>query len=335
MLGPVSGWRRGRLRRPITIAALLASSLAARAGSIPEPAKVPVEGAQHPVFLAMPAGSTVEVNARFGQAVEGKGAGKVVAALDASLSRWRKERALAERAVQVEAAGEGLRIVVPAEGAMKDALDSLVAALGEEGRELRELFLIPRGPGKDGEEGEVLPDPRHEKGERIDAPADWWRASFAAEGPFPLSEDPHLFSVAALDDGALPEVRGMPLHLEGIRIVYGNGSVEMRDYDPRTEEIADRLTHALAHLFPGKPPELIGPRGRRGAIIHIENPPGRQGYSFAVARDDSLVVRYPGAFRYREYELMRAIAEVIHGAELAPVLHWHRGDVYIFNVWER
>lgn len=157
--------------------------------------------------------------------------------------------------------------------------------------------------------------------------------------------------------------RVMSLHLPDIRVCYGCAQDTFVDPDPRTAQVGAALTEALERrfdrsriwVFPGNRNWTTPVPTTRDNDVGVEKiiNHGRVGYCFGVDSFPLLQDVGPDVFRYREPELMEAVADAVRQLGLAPVITWQRfgnplpgpamagmahpmqPTVYVVNVWER
>jgi hypothetical protein len=138
------------------------------------------------------------------------------------------------------------------------------------------------------------------------------------------------------EDGEIPEVRLMPLALPDVRVVHGLlTDVEDLPWAPDASEVARALMRHLTERFGTRPrPTFYNKSGEAdGAVDRIEAF-GRQGYAFAIGMsDDEMQQPHPHGLRFRENEMLLAVADLVRELELAPMFHWIRNDPYIVNLW--
>ena len=198
-----------------------------------------------------------------------------------------------------------------------------IGALGRVRQVMRRGTVLFEAPGSAA--GEVA---KHER------EAAFWQAVFDPAAPQPAAEG-ELFSMVKSASGAmLPEVRDQPLRLEGVRIIYGTPMVSYVGHTESSARVAERVNAALRARFGGEAPITIDREGRAGKAEQIEQS-GRTGFGFAIRRGRELEERLPKGVRFRERELMEALAIAIRDLDLEPVIVWSRGSVYIFNLWQR
>ena len=182
----------------------------------------------------------------------------------------------------------------------------------------------------------AVDDPRY-CGESIDED-DWWDRSFANSAPQPDSEPEGgpSFLLIQSAEGPIPEARLMRLQFDDVRISYGLADVEDRDPGVRDAEIAATLRSILQREFRGVPPEYFNKTGARNGALDAITSHGKPGYAFALSGlVPEFVVHYPGCFRCREHEMLRALRELVLSVGLAPVIHWSRdAGTWIFNLWD-
>jgi len=165
---------------------------------------------------------------------------------------------------------------------------------------------------------------------------EFWQKSFDGNEPIPYSEDVDgMFQVITLNDGnVLSELRGPTIYIPGLRISYELANVDDLPYDEVSEKASQLLQLKLAKYFYGDVPDIYNKESEPdGPLDRIEKD-GRKGFAFVIKRDHMLE-GYHSRFRMKEYEMFLALREVIDEMGLEPVIHWYRGDVYIFNIWER
>lgn len=195
----------------------------------------------------------------------------------------------------------------------------------------------------------------------------YWDAVWDLDGVPPRSESPLHLRAGRWDARSRTvrlDERLLTLHVPGVRIAYGVLQGGLTDGPTeRSEAVAAALEDALRTrfdreriwVFPGDtgwaPPV---PMARDGSVgVEPLEHRGRKGYSFAVDCAPLLQDVGPDVFRYREPELMEAMAEVIRRLDLAPVVLWQRfGDPldvaamagsphpfsptsYLLELWER
>ena len=128
------------------------------------------------------------------------------------------------------------------------------------------------------------------------------------------------------------EHRGTPLYFPGTRIGYGIVPFGQVPPDQRTEQVRRALILALGEgwqtLFkaPGKGQLRPQPLRRDGAVDQIEKIVcgTRVGYLFSIEAIQLLTRPSPSTCRFREYELMEAVLDVVARLGLAPVVMWQR-----------
>ncbi len=303
---------------------------------------VPVEGTSHPAFASAGPEDALDVYLVFGLAVDSR------LSLGPSILKpfraWRRAliassdgKAVIERRVD----RRSLNVVVYGVAQPAAAVARLVEAYRLSRLQLSEVFLVRHALDSSGELADTVADPRMP--EAVDYPdtESFWRAVFDPDSAPPPSEDPsRMASPMTFSDGqVLYETRGMPLYLPGVRIVYGTSEVEILPPDLRAKQVAQVLRRRLFNIFPsGTAPAFFDGDGQKRRVTRVRHGQ-RIGYSFAIKRDPDSVgffaVRYPEAFRFREYELMRGVASAIERLGLEPVILWNRGQFFVLNVWER
>ncbi|MGO8997725.1 MAG: hypothetical protein ACLQVI_30780 [Polyangiaceae bacterium] len=179
-----------------------------------------------------------------------------------------------------------------------------------------------------------------------DDPGEWWRACFDPNAAPPLSEDR---AELARDDNALLETgrttfaerRGLPLHVREMRICYGLGEGAFEETpSERASEIARALRVAIKERFgpgeSGAAPSAYNRRHETDAPLDAMRAGGKVGYSCAFHATDLREFLHDHLFRYREYELMLAVRDVIRALSLEPVVCWRRFQGrYVIQLWER
>ena len=132
------------------------------------------------------------------------------------------------------------------------------------------------------------------------------------------------------------EIR-IPIWDPEVTVRYGIADeVEDLEWEPRATEVARGVLAALSERFGGAPPTLWNKSSEaNGPVDRIERE-GRQGYGFAIQMNDDAMFRtYPGAVRFREYEMVLAMCDAVKALDLEPVVEWSRFDPYVVNLWER
>lgn len=165
---------------------------------------------------------------------------------------------------------------------------------------------------------------------------EWWKASFDRSMTAPDSEDPDRLSSIVLGGKMLMEERQQNLNASSFRLVYGTpGHFKLIRDDKRTKEVNKSIASSLEAVFGRNRPQFIAPGGAknqsRTMIVK-----GRRGYTFAFLRDaPQLIEKKSKGFRYKEQELIDALALSIDALDLESTIHWSRSKVFIFNIWER
>jgi hypothetical protein len=164
---------------------------------------------------------------------------------------------------------------------------------------------------------------------------EFWENSFDESKPPPYPEDIEgMYSYMVTEEGGyVSELRGSIIHFPNLRIGYGLVDIDYLDYDETSGKASEVLQEKLAKYFYDEVPAVFNREPEMdGPLDRIEYN-GRKGLAFAIKRDD--VVEYYGyGYRYKEYEIFLALRELIEEMGLSSVIHWDRGDVYIFNLWE-
>jgi len=329
---------------------------------------LPAEGFDHPLFATVPETCAMSCVIGFAAPVQAEG----VEALQAIVDGWSKSTdwraAGGEPGFAIEFDGAFLSVGLLGVPGAARPLHALVARLGEAIGPVREVALGLSEVDQDGHPGafvedtrlapcaegyrelldaneRICLDTREESGEaeaEIDAYRSdllmqaYWRSSFDAAQPFPPRTDPRgMFSVVKYDDGSLvTERRCLLPYLPGVRIGYGLVEVEDRPVEQRHHEASRVVQACLERSFPeGTRPPVFNKQADADGPLDPIRAHDRPGFAFALRREDMLV-RYPGTFRYREYELLAGLAAAVAEFGLAPVIHWDRASVYIVNLWE-
>ncbi|MFO0569474.1 MAG: hypothetical protein U0263_27730 [Polyangiaceae bacterium] len=181
------------------------------------------------------------------------------------------------------------------------------------------------------------PDSKQEETE------DTWEQAFDFSRPPPLSEPDEgpSFMMMQSDEGNVPEVRLAPVELPEARVVWGLEGVDQRELGAGTKEgereveLRRIIDAALARAFRGQPPPRSNRKGETDGSLDGIRCRGRDGFAFAVdGMCPEFVVHYPCGFRFREHEILGALAQVTATAALVPVVHWERSrGTWIFNLW--
>ena len=302
---------------------------------------VPVEGTSHSVFASAGPHDAIDVYLSFGLPGRRPNLG---AAIVEPFKAWQRELAAATggRAVIEKRLGRrSLNVTVSGLERPVPAVDRLVEAYRDSELPLFEVFLVRRSVDASGEPADPVADPRMPRPAEYPDAGALWRAAFDAELPPPPSENPSgMLALMTFPDGqVLNETRGMPLFFEDLRIVYGTPEVDVLPPDQRSAEVAQVLRRSVVEAFPrGAAPVFFNGAKEEDRVVKVRRGE-RIGYSFALSRGPEavgpLAVRYPESFRFREYELMRGVKSAIRKLDLEPVVLWHRGTLYVLNVWER
>jgi hypothetical protein len=218
---------------------------------------------------------------------------------------------------------------------------------------------------------EAVPDPRDPGGSEMWPTFDAYAtAAFDPRAVPPASESKQHLLAGRWNQRAGEidyDERCFTLWQPGVRVCYGVTQEGILDEeDERSQAIAEALDETLAarfdrsrvwffprHRDPG-PPAPMQQDGAPGIHV-IEADLGgrtRRGYLFAIDSFPLLQDVGPRVYRYRETELMEALAEVVKAHRLEPVIMWQRfGDplpgpayvgwahpmqptVYVLNLWE-
>lgn len=213
----------------------------------------------------------------------------------------------------------------------------------------------------------AVPDPRDPQGETFFSTfEDYADAAFDFDGVAPRSESfQHLLAgrwVRLYEQMAFDE-RTFTLYRDDVRICYGCRQDDPWPEDARTVQVHEVVDRHLARVFdrarlwvfPGNaqwrtPTAML--RDGSGGVERIDLD-GRRGYSFGIDAVDLLQDIGPDIFRYREPELMDALAGAVHDLQLEKVIMWQRfgnalegpsypgiahpmqPTVYVVNLWER
>ena len=214
----------------------------------------------------------------------------------------------------------------------------------------------------------AIPHPSDPRGPTFfDTAPDYFRAVFDFNGVPPGSESPAQLLSGRMDRAMNIHLgeRLLTLHLPDIRICYGVCSEGFTAPNARSQEVGAAVAQALKAAFspeaiwrhPSAAANLLpSPMTRDGApgVEPIEAH-GRRGYCFGVEAFPVMMDVGPDVFRFREQELMDALATVIRGLGLAPAITWQRfgrpvnqnapamagaafpfvPNVYEINLWER
>jgi len=333
---------------------------------------LPREGLAHPLFDAIPDNHAMTVVLGFGEPLADDRAHALQHTVEAwaGSDAWAGD----EPGFAVDFNGQYLSIGWVGVGDGRGPAEQLLARIEAAGFDVREVALGVREVDEDGNPGAFLADARVDLGvegyaELLGAdevPADdddaaddgdddddddegqnsprqrslmnaFWRSSFDVDRPRPPMLDPAgMFSMIQLDDGSMvSERRCVMPHLPGIRVGYGLVDVEDREVDDRAREVGETVRRCLDGTFPdGLRPMVFNRDAEPDGTIDPIAAHGRRGYAFALQREQ-MIAPYPGAFRYREYELLSGLASAVDELGLAPVIHWSRDEVYIVNLWER
>ena len=282
------------------------------------PTIVPFGGAQHPMLAKGPVDVWVSMKSA--------GSGWIDAVRSQLEPGWKAlegwiTSARSQGAV-IETGAGGSRLTLRV-----DEPQPLLAALQEaiDPEHLVELVFLP-GDGLDPRAPSFDPEPEDD-----DA---LWSAAFGSTHPPTLPEE--IDPCDYYDPDEMSEIR-LPIWDSSVKIVYGIvNDVEDLEWEPRATEVARVVLAALKDRFGGRAPQLWNKSSEAdGPVDRIERD-GRKGYGFAVQMNDDAMFRtYPGAVRFREYELVLALCDAVRALDLEPVVQWTRYDPYIVNLWER
>jgi len=153
------------------------------------------------------------------------------------------------------------------------------------------------------------------------------------------------------------EERHMPIWVPGYRVCFGALANQGEQYvpnDARTAEVQRSVDKHLAERWKDVWLKLNAPRFAPRAFTRDGSDglekityAGRDGYCFAVSCNDLLQWYGKSRMRYREQELMEAMAAVTDEVGLAPVILWNRysrsipmmpmstPNVVVVQLWER
>jgi hypothetical protein len=241
-------------------------------------------------------------------------------------------RVAPDRAIAKESDATTWRIAVVGADEPRAAMRSLIEAIEKTGLGVREVVFLRRAIGDDGVPGASTDDPRALETEEVGSEDEFWNASFDRSRKPPPVEDPAgMFSMLSMKDGSMVMELRVSLHVPDVRVAYGLVEVEDRMRDARVKKLSRRIAAALGESFGGKAPDFYDRAARAGGIDCIKRG-DRKGYAFAFQRED-LLAGMVGRFRYREYELLMGLREVVLSEKLAPVVHWLRDSVYVVNLW--
>lgn len=236
---------------------------------------------------------------------------------------------------------QALQVTVRA--AKKPALvvKAMLDAYGGEGTRLAELALgrytLP--DGKKRHLHHAVRSPASKQAETKQT----WKRSFDLTKPAPLSEpaDGPSFMMMQTEDGNVPELRLAPIERADVRIVHGLEDVEAREADlpvaqVRERAVRDAVDAAISAALGGQPIERMNRSGERNGSLDAIRFDGRDGFAFAFeGMRPAFVSHYPAGFRFREHELLSALADATRAASLAPVVQWARSSgTWIVNLWE-
>lgn len=249
-----------------------------------------------------------------------------------AVDEW-ASRAAPETAIVKEADSATFRIGAVGLADPRAAMRSLVEVVGKTGFGIRDVVFLRRTIDEDGSPGSTVDDPRMLATEDVGSEDEYWDASFdLSRAPPPVEDPAGMFSILQMKDNSMVMELRVSLHIPDVRVSYGLVDVDDRKSDARADELSKRIGEALRASFGSKAPDFYDREAKKGGIDCIARG-DRKGWAFAFQRDD-LLASMVGRFRYREYELLMAMREVVLGEKLAPVVHWLRDSVYIVNLWQ-
>jgi tetratricopeptide (TPR) repeat protein len=324
----------------LTATRVLRMRKAQAAGARP-PIVVPAEGADHPVFSSLKEGEVLAVWLSWDEPITQDLAQKFGVALQKAAARTAQKDPKA--GIRHDADPFSIAIFLLAcsndpQAAVRAVLEEIAgvgASPGDSRLAPREVVVARVVPSDTGGISHAVPDPRMDVDADVDHAARW-AASFDASRRPPASEpEGGLFISMPSLNGNVPELRLMPLFFPDVRVVYGLPEVTERERPARADDLAGALARALDARFRGLPPGFYGKGDRQQRVDAIASE-GRAGYAFALSGlTADMVVHLPHTFRFREYELFAAIADVVRELSLAPAVHWYRGEgTWIVNLWE-
>lgn len=298
---------------------------------------VPSEGADHPVFDELGKDEGLLFWLTFPGPVTPEDAAKVNQALVAAAKR----ASVSDPKAQVHQDTDGVTLQLTMTQCRKDPRGVVRAVIEEfagAGTNLREIvvgrFVLPK---KNDRSIQAVDDPRMSQ-EGYDDDDERFEASLDVTKTAPLSEpEGGLFMMMPKGEGHVAELRLMQTFFPDVRVVYGLSDVDDDEPSPRSAEVAAAIARALHTSFRGAPPELFDKKEQRGAVVDAIRKGPRRGYAFALSGlTADMVQHYPRSFRFREHELFSGLRAAIHALDLAPTIHWYRGEgTWIVNLWEK
>jgi len=333
-----------------TASAILQGRRAARGLAGTPLSVVPREGAEQPTLGAFAAGDVLMMWIQFAVPPEPDER----AALQSALGRG--DEALASRGIHplVEGFEDPLTLQLAFGGEMDPALvaRTYLAELRDPALKIRDVVIgrfadpsVSRDEDRDDDESDdddeavrpslrAVDDPRSSTEYGLEGD-EWWAASFDPGRTAPACEpEAGLLMMVPSGEGYAAELRLCAPIFPEARVCFGLAEVEYVQV-PRTDAVTSALRAALERTFRGAPPGFRDVEGVAGKIDGI-SAHGRQGWALAVPQlTPAMVQHLPRSVRFREHELLGALAEVVRELSLAPVIHWYRGDgLYVLNLWD-
>ena len=288
---------------------------------------VPSEGLSHPILETL--GPKDHLILAFVFAPEAA-TDSALEAVEAACTKWGtkefdEEPNLTGRVLRVRL--KGLKAPVKQVRALVDAVGGAI--------DLKEIFFAPWRKSAGSDLMMPMEDPRapRTRGGFKDA-AEYMKAVLGESEDIPRSEHPMELKGGYLrsDDSMMLEIRGMPLFTPKVRICYGLVRDEVAEATSRLAQVRDSLEAALEKRFstiycsPGDEdlrPRFMNRAGQKQAIDRIVWN-GKFGYGFAVYAGDLMQAFSTAEIRYRDYELMQALEDVVTKNALAPAIAWRR-----------
>jgi hypothetical protein len=283
------------------------------------PLIIPEEGIEHPSLAVVEPGQLLSVMMTFVDALDDERFERITAAAASVLDNVDWNRVGGEPQLAIERDDVSVHVALvkrrgkPAD--LRPILRDLLAAVSAASPFAEVMLARLALPGKDGHFLQPIDDPR----------------DTAAES----EPEGGLFMMFPSPAGPVPERRNARLWLHDLRICYGLPDVDYREPDARSAAVEAAIAAAFARVFRGLPPRFHDRNGAVGRINSITKG-NERGYGiFIEGMEPRFLMHYPGASRFREYELFQAMREVCGAVGLRPVVHWCReGGTYLVNLWE-
>jgi hypothetical protein len=306
---------------------------------LPQLHQVPALGLQHHWFEGVGPGEELGVSVVFDGELPSERRVRVeqlVAGWEASIEPQDPVRST--RADHTWVHARGLRVRLTNARSPRSELSTLVVSLLQLNLPIREILF---GRWR---EGAPVSNPWYAQtiayGSAIDRMRALWTGGAPASGEpdevGPTTQVDAATGIVFEDRGFVPEFPDIVLYWGLTSLVPPTSEAASRAVDVETSLEAALLRRFLLALAPAP--------GIRGGRVSAGEGFGRLGYRFAVDADALRHTLTDRVFRYREAEVLGAIAEVVRELGLAPFIGWRRAiqrvqgaprvSIYEFELWE-